>query len=410
MKPHKAPLSLNRRELLAKTLGATGAVAAASLLPGAGLFVPPAAAQSASGNAVLVIFLRGGYNALFGSADSFNGAGVFGVNNANMLALGNGLVVDSSFGQLSTFARQHMASVGVLHGIAAHGGAQQAHFTVGNANPVVKLADAMGGTGSIPCAVVGSSMPPGPRGTVGSVSLQQVTDMQATINAMGGGAPDPTMPKRELAALGVTASRDMSAPPLGGNPESLATVREGYDVAVATLTTPAKPFNPQELLQAYGLQGTTVDSFAAQMAAAELMIRAGSSVVTAVDGQALTWDTHGDRTGARARQLFTTRVLPGLKAFTDRMVTEEGNSKVTVVIFGDFARSTPGSDHANVTVATVIGPNVNQGTTGRVSASVGLPQGTPGIDALWGYVAALAEAPEAVRAFGGNPHQAISKV
>lgn len=407
MKSTKPSLSLNRRELLAKTLGATGAVAASGLLPGAGLFVPRAAAQSAPKNAVLVVFLRGGYNALFGSADSFSGAGVFGVTNANMLALSNGLVVDSSFGQLSPFAQQNLATVGVRHGIAAHGAAQQAHFSVGNANPLLKLADAMGGTGSIPCAVVGSAMPPGPRAAVGSVSLQQVTDMQATIDALGGGAPDPTMPRRELAAMGVMASRDMSMPPLQGNPESLATVREGYDVAVTTLTTPAKPFNPQELLQAYGLQGTTVNSFAAQMAAAELMIRAGTSVVTAVDTQG--WDTHGDRTGARARQLFTTRIVPGLKAFTDRMVVEEGGN-VTVVIFGDFARSTPGSDHATVTVATVMGSNVKQGTTGRVTANVGLPQGAPGIDALWGYIATLAEAPEAVRAFGGNPHQAISKV
>lgn len=409
MKPNRPPLSLSRRELFAKTLGATGAIAASGLLPGAGLLAPRAAAQSAPKNAVLVVFLRGGYNALFGSADSFNGAGVFGVTNANMLALSNGLVVDSAFGQLSPFAQQNMASVGVRHGIAAHGAAQQAHFTVGNTNPLLKLADAMASKGSIPCAVVGSAMPPGPRGTVGSVSLQQVTDMQATIDALGGGAPDPTMPRRELAAKGVMASRDMSGPPLEGNPESLATVREGYDVAVTTLMTPAKPFNPQELLQAYGLQGTNVNSFAAQMAAAELMIRAGSSVVTAVDGQGLTWDTHGDRTGARARQLFTTRIVPGLKTFTDRMVLEEGGN-VTVVIFGDFARSTPGSDHATVTVATVIGPNVNQGTTGRVSANVGLPPGAPGIDALWGYVAALAEAPEAVRAFGGNPHQALVKV
>jgi hypothetical protein len=91
------------------------------------------------------------------------------------------------------------------------------------------------------------------------------------------------------------------------------------------------------------------------------------------------------------------------------MVTAQSN--VTVVIFGDFARSLPGSDHASVTAATVIGPNVKLGTTGKVDANVGLPGGTPGVNGLWGYVAAVAKAPApVVQGFGGNPHTAISKV
>lgn len=400
---------LSRRELVKKTLETTSAIGAGSVLGASGLITPRALAQTGGAGAVVVIYLTGGYNSLFSSADSFSGTGFFGVTPANMLDLGSGLVVDSVFSQLSPFAKERMAAVGVAHGISAHGSAQTAQFTFDNANPLMLLADAIGGSGSIKCANVGSQIIPGPRTAVGSVSLQQVADMQSTIDALGGGAPDPTMPKRELAAMGIAASEGMSQSRLMGNPESLQTVSEGYKVAVETLSKVAQPFNPQELMTAYNLSGTAVNSFPAQMAAAELMIRAGANVVAAVDGGGLTWDTHGDRTGQRVRSMFAARIMPGLKAFTDRMIRDQGPN-VTVVILGDFARSTPGSDHAPVTVATVIGTNVKVGTTGKVSSTVGLPQGTPSVPGLWGYLAALSKAQSAVSRFGGNPHQVISRV
>ena len=400
---------LSRRDLFKKTLGTTGAIALGTLIPGGELLLPQAAAQGSGAGSVVVIYLTGGYNALFSSADSFSAGGTFGVTPVNMLDLGNGLVVDSVFSTLSPFVKERMAAVGVAHGISAHGSAQTAQFSFDNANPLMILAEAIGGSGSIKCANVGRQLAPGPRASVGSVSLQQVADMQSTIDALGGGAPDPTMPKREFAALGVAAAEAMSKPRLDANPDSLQTVSEGYKVAVQTLSTPPQPFNPEELRTAYSLNGTAVNSFPAQMAAAELMIRAGSNVVAAVDGGGLTWDTHGDRAGTRARQMFTSRILPGLKTFTDRMIRDQGPN-VTVVILGDFARSLPGSDHANVTVATVFGTNVKVGTTGKVSATVGLPQGTPSVPGLWGYLAALAKAPTAVSRFGGNPHAVISRV
>jgi hypothetical protein len=399
--------NISRRDLIKLTAGTTGAMAIGGMVPG--ILTPEAHAQTATQSAVLVVFLPGGYNALFGSADSFSGAGTFGVTNANMLNLGNGLVVDTSFNTLGAFAKANMATVGVAHGIAAHGSAKAAQFTLGNVSPVLTLAAGMGGSGSIKAANVGTEMAPGPRTAVGGASLQQITDMQSTIDALGGGAPDPTMPKREFAAKGITAAEQMSMSRLTGNPDSLESMSQGYKAAFDTLSKPAQPFNAQELMTAYRLQGTAVNNMMAKFAAAELMIRSGANVVTAVAGGGLSWDTHGDTSGQRARQRFNQEIMPGLKIFTDRMVSAQSN--VTVVIFGDFARSLPGSDHASVTAATVIGPNVKLGSTGKVDANVGLPGGTPGVNGLWGYVAAVAKAPPAVvQGFGGNPHTAISKV
>ena len=71
--------------------------------------------------ALLCIFLNGGYNALFASHDSFQGAGTFGCSAGNGKDLGNGLVVDAAtYGTMPAFALSHMASVGIRHGLTAH--------------------------------------------------------------------------------------------------------------------------------------------------------------------------------------------------------------------------------------------------------------------------------------------------
>jgi hypothetical protein len=80
------------------------------------------------------------------------------------------------------------------------------------------------------------------------------------------------------------------------------------------------------------------------------MIEAGANVVIAVDGG---WDTHNDRTGASVRGKMNNNILPGLRTLMTRMMADP-TKNVTAVIFGDFARSLPNSDHANGTSATVI--------------------------------------------------------
>ena len=69
------------------------------------------------------------------------------------------------------------------------------------------------------------------------------------------------------------------------------------------------------------------------------------------------------------------------------------NKNVVTVIIGDFARSLPGSNHQSNLTATVIGKYVKLGTTGRTNADVGLPQGSPGIQGLWAYLAAVLKLP-----------------
>src|SRR5207248_2979906 len=102
----------SRRDLIA---GAGAAAAAAALgLPRS------AAAQTAEKSAVLMIFLRGGYNALFSSADSFVASNTFNLTGTNTTNLGNGLVVDgATFGaNLPAIAKTSMATIGINHGIS----------------------------------------------------------------------------------------------------------------------------------------------------------------------------------------------------------------------------------------------------------------------------------------------------
>ena len=146
------------------------------------------------------------------------------------------------------------------------------------------------------------------------------------------------------------------------------------------------------------------------MAAAELMILAGANVVVAADvapnnnPQAPGWDTHFDTNGQVARTLMAQRIMPSLNVFLSRMIADSTRNVVTCIM-GDFARSLPNSDHQPNLTATVIGKHVKVGTTGRVGADVGLPVGTPTVDGLYAYLAALLKCP--TRPFGSNPHTSI---
>jgi hypothetical protein len=96
--------------------------------------------------------------------------------------------------------------------------------------------------------------------------------------------------------------------------------------------------------------------------------------------------------------------MAALKVFTDRMLALT-NRNVVTVIMGDFSRSLPGSNHQANLTATVIGKYVKLGTTGRVTADVGLPQGSPSIQGLWAYIAAVAGTAD--KPFGTNPHNLV---
>ena len=140
------------------------------------------------------------------------------------------------------------------------------------------------------------------------------------------------------------------------------------------------------------------------MAAAELMVRTGTSLVFAQDSG---WDSHGDSSGASVRSMFQQRIAPGLRTFLGRMVDGAAAQQrnVIVAIFGDFHRSLPGSDHQANGAALVVGKTLKNATTGKTDAKVSLAPGTPGIDGLWQLLAAAAKVKASP--FGPNPHASL---
>lgn len=389
----------SRRGFL-KGLAAVGGAAVGARIPGASWIGEAQAATEPT--SVLFLHFIGGYNAIFASAQQLQGS--FGVTAGNYTALGGGLSVDNTFANsMSAFVKNHMAGVGVRHGISSHPGAQSALWTQGGGNAGLVLANSIGGKASIKAAVVGGGLDADmPKGAVGGTSFQSITDMQKTIDALGGGAPDPRVPDRGIAASGMTNADKMSANAIAGSPASLDSLANGYKAAIDTLKQPVQQFDFAELKTAYKLgNGTAVRSFASKLAAAELMIRSGTNVVTLLDGG---WDTHGDDNGSVVRNKMTSYVLAPLNTFFTRMV-QDPNRNVIVVMMGDFSRSLPGSNHQPNLTATVIGKYVKQGSTGRVNADVALPATAPGIQGLWSYVSAVAKTAD--KPFGNNQHPSL---
>ncbi len=398
--------NLSRRRLMQSAGAVAGGLAASRLMNGrvGGYLAREASAQVVpEKSAVLAIFLQGGYNSVFCSADSYAPAGTFGVTANNQKSLGNGLVVDAgTLGTLPAYALSHMATVGIRHGITSHAAAQTADFSDGKNSYALQLADAMGGDASIKAVQAGSRSQPGPHPAIGSTSLQVITDMKSTIAALGG-ITDPTIPDRGIGANGLIAAQAMSQGRMAQSPTMTTSMHDGYAAAISTLQAPVKPFDYNALATAYGFQSTAtaVNNFTTQIACAELMITAGANYVVAVDGG---WDSHGDTSASSVRNMMTSRILPPLKVFINRMMNVP-NTNVVVAIFGDFARSLPGSDHASSLSATVIGKYVKVGTTGKMSASVTQPAGTPSIPGFWSYLAAVTKSPSSP--FGANQHPTL---
>lgn len=399
---------LTRRRFLAGAAAAAG-FAGVSRFAGRS-FVRPAHAADELEPSLVILYLRGGYNAMFTSADSFVGNGAFGVTSDNIRRIAQSdLYVDrNSLGALTVEARQRMAAVGVRHGLSAHPAAQQALWMDGNKSYPIQLAAALGGDAAVRCAAIGQ-LPPGNHRAIGDVSMQQIRDLGTVIAALGG-TTAADAPERAMAAGGIAASQAMSATAVARNPVSSASLDEGYAAAVGLLTQDVVPLDYAEMAAAYGITpgagGALPTAVRAnvrmQLLGAELMIRAGARVVTTVSPG---WDSHGDRNGSEVRtKMQQSGINEALRVFLARTLAMPGRNVVTA-IFGDFSRSLPGSDHQANLTATVIGNPVKVGTTGRVSASVGLPSGTPGIRGMWAYFGAALGAADAP--FGNNPHGSL---
>ena len=120
----KKNMTLSRRGFLKGAAVASGAAVGSRIISP---FERDARAADPERAAVVVLHLNGGFNSLFNSADSFLAAGTFGVTANRVMMLGGdgGLAVDAqTLGTLPTFARTHMATIGVRHGISDHGVAQ----------------------------------------------------------------------------------------------------------------------------------------------------------------------------------------------------------------------------------------------------------------------------------------------
>ncbi|HTL37391.1 MAG TPA: DUF1501 domain-containing protein [Kofleriaceae bacterium] len=398
----------SRRGLFRRAAIAAGAFSVGRI-PGLSWLEREARADAAGETPAVFIFnMIGGYNALFGSADSFQGTGDFGVTATNIKQVGTTrLFVDkSTLGTLSANTLNHMASIGVDHGITSHPTARMSLlFDGNNKSRLISLSNALGGTAAVRCVNIGNLMSVGTHTAQGGVSLQQVRDLSTTIAVLGG-VTSANAPARALASDGIAASQAMSADAIAKNPTSARSFAESYPAASAQLKETTVPFEYATMASAYGLTAGTNGSYATdvrnttmQIMGAELMIRAGANVVIANQGG---WDTHGDNNGSEVRnKIIGDGTIAALKVFTDRMMAETGKNVVTAIV-GDFSRSLPGSNHQANLTATVIGKYVKAGTTGRVTADVALPGGTPGIQGLWAYIAAALKCP--TQPFGANPH------
>jgi len=399
--------NFSRRGFLKGAAGAAG-TAMGTRLAGRD-WIQPAYADGTEKSALLCVFLTGGYNALFGSADSFKNKS-FGVNDGNIAALGNGLVVDkASLGSLPAYGTSHMASIGVRHGISDHGNAETMDWSDGNRNHAIRLAAAMGGDAAIKIASIGGFPPSAPRPAEGAVSFQQINSMDTTIRALGGGAPDPKIPARNVAAQALIRAQTMSGRTVTANPKAMTTFKDSYDTSILTLQKPVKPFIFDDIAKDYTGKATgnstAVTDFTSKFIGAELMIRAGANVVTISDG--FNWDSHGDTDGSGVRKRFADQVMPGLTTFVNHIGNDPDLKAMNIVvaIFGDFARSLPGSDHQPNLTTTVIGKYVKVGTTGHTDGNVGLPAGTGSTVQMWSYFAAALKVQTDI--FGPNPHALV---
>jgi hypothetical protein len=380
-----------------------------SRVPGVNLLGNAEAAAGDDAPALFILNMIGGYNALFPSANSFVASGAFGcsANTVKRIGTSNVYVDKSTLGAFSATTLDKMASIGVNHGLTAHPTARQALLLEGDASRLIKMATLLPSTAAVRCAVVGQDMPEGTHRAVGNVSLQQVLDLSTTIAALGG-VTAASAPDRAIAADGISAAEAMSSGTLAKNQRSGRSLIEGYPAASAQLRQATVALDYPTIAAAYGVTAvggslpTAVKNERMQIMGAELMIRAGANVVIA---NSRGWDSHGDNNGNEVRTKLTNDgTVAALKTFTDRTLAMS-NRNVVTVIMGDFSRSLPGSNHQANMTATVIGKHVKLGSTGNVTADVGLPQGSPGIQPFWAYLAAVLGA--SGQPFGANPHALV---
>ncbi len=408
----------SRRGFL-KAAFALGGMAAGTRL--AGPFLPEAHAAGETSHLVF-IYLPGGFNAALGGvATPFVTGNKFGLTATNVQVVGNGVSCDkATMGTLPAFALSHWFALGARHGSSSHttpdnanGGGERAITRRGTGSYLTQLAAAMGGDSALKAVHLGDYPAYRTQPAAGPVSLQRVTDLASAIRALGAGTPDPNAPERSLAGAGLASAQSISQTHVSANPRSLLSINEAYQAGVAALAkAPPPPVTFPEISTAYGLNNaTTVQSFASQLAGAEVMIRAASSNVISVFDQGFVgWDFHQVSGGVSQNMLFSRNRLLGAGAFDDRMaplrtfinrMLNVPDRNVVVAISGDFVR-VPNGDHGDGVMTAVFGKYVKQGVSFPCDGNARFNPNTPPMDAHWAGIAAALKCPGTP--FGANPH------
>ena len=315
------------------------------------------AAPAREVSALAIVYLNGGPAGLFNSAGSFLRSGAFGVTHDNVRSLGNGLFVDAAtLGALPAPALARMASLNFRHGYERHDFARAALLQSGSRSNLLLLTQAFPDPAPIRCAVVN------------------------TLGLPDGVDRDP--PREAGIGLGRVAELDQIG--LVGVPPGLAgEVRAAYGVPAS---------------------GNAIGDAASSLCAAELLLRAGTSVVFTQpmfagrpDRQL---DTHRDASGAEARRLFGTIQAP-LHRFVERVLALPGKN-VVIALFGEFSRTVGAADHEPGGTATVIGKYVKTGTAAPQFETGAPPRDAPPPAGLWAYLATVLKLED--HPFGANPH------
>jgi hypothetical protein len=415
---------LSRRGLLKGALALGGAAVGSRI---AGPIVGNALAAPEPSHFVH-IFFNGGFNALFaGNADKYVSGNVFDVTSSNIKEVGNGVFTDeSTFGALPQVALDHWAAIGMKHGQSSHtvpnninGGGERAILLDGTDCALNKLAASMGGDSAFKAVHFGDRLPaykqqPDFQG----VSLERITSIADAVKTIGGGlgGDDASKRTREDSALGLEASLDLGKTPITRNATRLGPLADAYRSAAAAFRKPVPAITAADITGAYGLRSpTNIDSFAAMLAGAEIMIRgAGTNVVNITDLGFASWDFHQTSGGKSQNGFYSRRKFLGegafkenraalVKTFLERMLNIEGRN-VVVALSGEMVRL-PSGDHGDGTVAAVFGKRMKRGVSFGVDERSRFAQGTPPPKGFWAAIAAACGVQG--QPFGPNPHALV---
>ena len=225
----------------------------------------------------------------------------------------------------------------------------------------------MGGSAAIKAAAVGPVIG-APGGSVGGVALESVTDMSTALETLTG--KGQLIAESDRPTMGrVIEEVARRTPDLADRHRSnLASLLDGYNSLVKSMTTPVEEVDEAEIQASYG----AVDDhgLAGKLAICEALMRSGVNVVCTGEGAGTYWDTHDDNDGSRTRSYFA-QMMRGLGLFCDRMLGRE-DMNVSIVFVSEHSRIPLINNHGPHLSTIVISDNVIGGKSTGVTDNGGL--------------------------------------